>query len=417
MRRHILWLDATANLSRTATRDGVRRIFEKARESGFTTIVVDIKPTSGEVLYPSRVAPRLRHWKDGLELPEGYDLLGTAVETAESVGLELFAGLNVFVEGCVQDGRLRGAVLADPRRAAWRVVAYRPRQDPWVFVNPALPEVQAYELRILEEVVRSYPVAAVVLDRARFPGIYADLGRYTRHLLEERVAVRTRRWPEDVYRYTAGPGDGTIRTSSGDWVLPGPFFGPWLELRAWTIRQFVAAARDRIQTARPGTLLGVYAGSWYPTYYELGVNWANPALRRALEYLEEPVRSLVPEGYPRTGYQDLLDFFISGNYYSQVGEEEVATTPPVDASALEPAQTSAAVWWATVAGAARLVREVTGHLRPLYGGLYMEQYRDRPDRAKLAVRTCLDGSDGVMVFDASHVERFGWWSLMKEALN
>lgn len=416
MRRRILWLDATANLSRTATRDGVRRIFDKARESGFTTIVVDVKPTSGEVLYPSRVAPRLRHWKDGLELPESYDLLGTAVEVAEGVGLELFAGLNVFVEGCVQDGRLRGAILADSRRAAWRVVEYHPMQDPWVFVNPALPEVQAYELGIIEEVVRAYPVAAVVLDRARFPGIYADFSHCTRQMLEQRVGGRVCRWPEDVYRYTAGPTNGAIRTSSGNWILPGPFFGPWLELRASTIRQFVASVRERIRACRSGALLGIYAGSWYPTYYELGVNWANPALPGSLQYLEESVRSLLPEGYARTGYHDLLDFFISGNYYPRVRVEDVATTQ-LGTNALEAAQTLAPVWWASVEGAARLVHEVTGRLRPVYGGLYMEQYRGCPDKAKLAVRACLDGSDGVMVFDTSHVERFGWWGLMKEALD
>lgn len=412
MRRSVLWLDATANLNRTATRDGVRSIFERARDSGFTTIVVDVKPTSGEVLYASRVAPRLRHWGSGIELAADYDLLGVAVDPAQETELEVFASINVFVEGAVHGGRLRGALLADPRRSAWEVVAYHPKGatlgrlttfpgEQWAFVDPGDPAVQEYELAIVEEIARSYPVAGIVLDRTRYPGMVGDFSETTRKRLERHVGEAIRRWPQDVFIYTAHTAPGALPLSSGGWILPGPHFGAWLELRASTIRDFMEAARACLQAARPGASLGAYAGSWYPVYYELGVNWANPSLPRAHEHVEERVRALLPATYARTGYAEVIDLFLSGNYYPDVFEEEAGARP----------------WWMTVQGAARLVNEVTGRVRPVYGSLYLEQFRGRPEAARAAVRVCLETSDGVMLFDTCHIEAFGWWHLVREALS
>ena len=412
MRRRILWLDATANLSRTATRDGVRRIFDKARESGFTTVVVDVKPTSGEVLYPSRVAPRLRRWGSGIELAEDHDLLSAAVDAGRETGLEVFAGINVFVEGAIHDGRLRGAILADPRRASWEVVAYHAAGaslgpltsfpgEQSAFVNPADPAVQQHELAIIEEIVAGYPVAGIVLDRTRYPGMVGDFSETTRRLLERYVGSAIRRWPQDVFTYADDGAPGALALSSGHRVQPGPYLGAWLELRANIIRQFMEAARARLKAVRPDALLGVYAGSWYPIYYELGVNWANPSAPRALELIDERVRPLIPAGYGATGYAPVLDLFLSGNYYPDVFESEAGSKP----------------WWMTVQGAARLVSEVTGRVRPVYASLYLEQFRGRPEAARSAVQVCLEASDGVMLFDTCHIEAFGWWRLVKEALS
>lgn len=415
MRRHLLWLDATANLSRTATADGVRRIFHQARESGVTAIVVDVKPTCGEVLYPSRVAPRLRQWSGGIELSLGHDLLEAAVEAGRAAGLEVFAGINVFVEGAFHEGRLRGAILADPRRAPWEVVAYHPAKgeltlgrltrfpgEIWAFVNPAEPAVQQYELAIIEEIVRTYPVAGIVLDRARYPGMVGDFSETTRRRLERHVGEAVRHWPQDVFTYASdAAAPGALTLSTGHAVVPGPYLGAWLQLRAGIIREFVEAARARLKAARPEALLGVYAGSWYPTYYELGVNWASPTAPGALEFIDERVRQLLPADYPGTGYAPVIDLFLSGNYYRDVLESDAGAKP----------------WWMTVQGAARLVDRVTGRVRPVYASLYLEQFRGCPEAARQAVRICRESSDGVMLFDTCHVEAFGWWALMREALS
>lgn len=407
MRRRVLWLDATANLLRTADLAGIRRLLELARDSGLTTVVVDVKPTSGEVLYPSDVAPVLGG-REGRGGAVAFDRLEAAVTVAREVGLELFASVNVFVEGVVLDGRLRGAILLGERKD-WEVVAQRPdgsitplTQVPgerWAFVNPADPDVQHHELAVIEEIVRRYPVAGIILDRARYPGMVGDFSETTRRLLEREVGERITRWPQAVFEYSPDE-PGTLRLSSGAHVRPGPYLGAWLHLRARTIKEFIQMTRRRLGQLRSDALLGVYAGSWYPIYYELGVNWANPEVKDALEAIEQPVRSLLSETYTSTGYAPDLDLFISGNYYPDVLVAEAGEKP----------------FWMTVQGAAEMVSRVTGRIRPVYGGLYLEQYRDRPGDLARAIRVCLESSDGVMLFDTCHIEQYGWWDLVARAL-
>ncbi|MBE3597802.1 MAG: family 10 glycosylhydrolase [Limnochordaceae bacterium] len=252
-RRHVLWIDATANLPRTSSAEGLRSLLGRAREAGFTTVVVDVKPTSGEVLYPSRLAPVLRQWRSGVSLPAGYDLLGTAVEMAYREALELFASVNVFCEGAVHEGRLRGLLAGDPARAGWEVVAYREgrldrltrfAEERWAFVDPANPEVQAYELGILREILAAYPVAGIVLDRARYPGIVADFGEHTRRRLEALVGRAVARWPEDVYE-EADPGaasGGEGAAAHEDRVRGRPHHGRPLDPPRALVRRLAPAA-------------------------------------------------------------------------------------------------------------------------------------------------------------------------------
>lgn len=432
-RRRILWIDAVANLPRTDHRDGLAALLDRAVASGFTSVVVDVKPTSGEVLYMSRLAPRLGQWEPGYELPSGYDLLATALAEAEPRGLEVFAGLNIFVEGYRQKGRLRGAILADPSRFGWESVAYsasarhgepeassmKPSLAPisqfagkdWVFVNPALPAVQEYEAALLAEVVQNYPVAGVILDRARYTGLDTDFSAATREGLSNYVGEKVRRWPEDVYELVTAPPDGDaglLRSSEGYWLRPGPFFSQWLTWRAQVIHDFIVAARRRVKAVRSDALFGLYAGSWYPSYYELGVNWASSGFQSDNVVAAGPVSP----GHQATGFAEELDLFMSGNYYPEVYEREA--TGAVDASreqgeAKEPAQVRESNWWCTVEGACRLVEHVTRHVRPTYGSLYLAQYEGRPKRARQALEVCCAGSDGVMIFDSSHMDRLQWW--------
>src|SRR5439155_13181836 len=75
----VLWKDGTANLDRLKTREGVAEIMEKCRKARINTVIVDVKPLSGQVLYRSSLAPRMKEWK-GVTFPEGYDLLQTVIE-------------------------------------------------------------------------------------------------------------------------------------------------------------------------------------------------------------------------------------------------------------------------------------------------------------------------------------------------
>src|SRR5687768_14875838 len=49
----VLWMDGTANIGRLSTREGVANIMERCRRANVNTVVVDVKPLSGHVLYNS----------------------------------------------------------------------------------------------------------------------------------------------------------------------------------------------------------------------------------------------------------------------------------------------------------------------------------------------------------------------------
>ena len=97
MQGRVLWVDATANLDRITTIEGVRDIVAKARRANITTLVVDAKPVCGLVTFRSNIAERLLEWK-GVKYPD-FDVLGAFVEEGHKAGLEIAASFNVLGEG------------------------------------------------------------------------------------------------------------------------------------------------------------------------------------------------------------------------------------------------------------------------------------------------------------------------------
>ena len=163
-------------------------------------------------------------------------------------------------------------------------------------------ETSTRELAILKELVTKYAIDGVVYDdRLRYAGLNADFGFNTRDQFERYVGQRLV-WPDDVFRWTLLPD-----LSRG--VIPGKFYDSWLTFRAETICSFIEEARKVIDKARPGTLLGVYAGSTYGEYTNQGANYA------ASEF-EAGFRFLTPS-YQQAGFANYLDFIIPGCYYNR----------------------------------------------------------------------------------------------------
>lgn len=94
----ILWIDATANLDRINTAEKIAALVAQVQQTGFNTIVLDVKPIVGHTLYPSRFAPKLTAWK-GRTLPADFDPVAAFVAHARAAGLTLVANLNTFSEG------------------------------------------------------------------------------------------------------------------------------------------------------------------------------------------------------------------------------------------------------------------------------------------------------------------------------
>jgi uncharacterized lipoprotein YddW (UPF0748 family) len=122
----VMWIDGSANLTRkvngveqdyTTTADGVRDIVQKCKAAGINTLVVDVKPLSGEVLYASKIAPRMKQWK-GRAVPE-FDILEAFVREGHAAGLEVHAAINTLSEG----HKLFGVGPAY-QKPAWQSIVY-----------------------------------------------------------------------------------------------------------------------------------------------------------------------------------------------------------------------------------------------------------------------------------------------------
>src|SRR5437763_13739043 len=118
----VLWMDATANLDRLSSRQGVAAVLDRCRTARINTVVVEVKPLSGLVLYHSRIAPRLTEWR-GKRYPD-FDLLQAMVEEGHRRGLKIHAAIDVFSEGHKQ-------VRVGPayQRPRWQAIVYDVRRE------------------------------------------------------------------------------------------------------------------------------------------------------------------------------------------------------------------------------------------------------------------------------------------------
>lgn len=98
LQARVLWIDATANLDKLNTEAKIKVLFDKIQLSGFNTVVLDVKPISGQTLFPSKIAPRLLEWR-GKTMPVEFDPVKVAVEEAHIRQLSIFCSLNAFSEG------------------------------------------------------------------------------------------------------------------------------------------------------------------------------------------------------------------------------------------------------------------------------------------------------------------------------
>lgn len=94
----IMWIDATANVDRYNTEDKIVKLVAALKDVGFNTIILDVKPISGQVIYNSKIAPKLAEWK-GRQLPADFDPLTIFCREARKDDITLCVSLNAFSEG------------------------------------------------------------------------------------------------------------------------------------------------------------------------------------------------------------------------------------------------------------------------------------------------------------------------------
>lgn len=392
--RLALWAELPANLIALSTRAGVAAILDRAKAAGVTAIVPEAKNAWGFVAYESTFAPHIRtstvprtlppeYPPPATWFPHDYDLLQVIIEEAHARGIEVHVAINVFGEGL--NAFRVGTAFERPQWQTWHVAGPdrtvpAPEVGTITFVNPALPEVQLYELAIIGEIVERYDVDGVVLDRLRYPDITADVSEASREQFERWLGWRLERWPDDVLQVRSGR------------IVRGPFFAQWVAWRATVIRQFVRAAETVVHAIKPNVAFAAYVGGWYPQYWNEGVNWASASFTPPYDWA-------TPE-WQRAAVAELFDYLMVGLYYSSLSPVEAALR--------------GLPGWMSVEGGAQLAREVVADTRPVVGSLLLTSYEGNPNRFQAALQKTLELTSGVMLFDLTYLERYDWWQFLQE---
>lgn len=398
-----LWIDAAANFpSYGNDADSIARDCRRIAQMGFSDIVVDVRPTSGDVLFASVVAPaltRMPGWVGGgwgfRERTAEFDYLQAFIDAGHAVGLKVHAGVNMMVGGWKAPGIELGMVYDQPERQAWCSVDYR-KDGQLVnhavdsetvggrFLDPANPEVQDFLLSMLAELAAYDGLDGIVMDRCRYDDYAMDAG-YTeagRQAFTASLGRDPERWP--VFEE---PGHIFLERT------PDELENRWLTFRCQVIHDFVAKAADRVRQVNPDVRFGIYVGAWFSEYYRSGVNWTSPSYDLASE---EPTYAWATPEYRATGLADLVDFMLLGTYCPAAhvhGNEEK-----------------------TMEGYARLGRKRLCGDVPFYAGPDIGNEKGFEKGGQMALLPEIEATlqreaDGFFLFDLCHIRMFDYWDV------
>lgn len=400
-----IWVDAAANFPDYAnSKENIARDLALAKDAGFTDIVVDVRPTTGDVLFKTIVVDQVKFlyaWVGGqytqIQRTATWDYLQAFIDEGHRLGLKVHAGINTFVGGNTINGGT-GMLYRDKTKESWAtqmntsagIVSVMATGESTKFFNPVNEEVQTYLCNLLKDLAK-YNVDGIFLDRGRFLDLKSDFSDYTRKKFQEYMGnVTITNFPEDILAV----GSSNLPTTYPKYLLK------WLEFRAKVIHDFMEKARNAVKTVNSRINFGVYVGGWYSTYYEVGVNWASPQFDTSLKY------KWATKDYKKYGYADMMDQMLIGAYAS-------------------PLKVSGTTEW-TMQGFCMLAKEkIKDDCKIVAGGPDIGNW-DANNQASQAeenraivnsVKACMDVCDGYFLFDMIHLKLANQWQYAKEGIN
>lgn len=401
----LMWIDAEANFERFSHKDSIDYYLNKIKSLGFTHAVVDIRPITGEVLYKSQYAPQMKEWK-GAKAGD-FDYLGYFIQKGHELGLEIHASLNVFCAG--HNYFDRGMVYNG--HPEWASMVYTPekgiipiteeKQKYGAMINPLNEEYRTHILNVLKEVVTKYPdLDGLMLDRVRYDGISADFSPLSREKFEAYIGQEIAKFPEDIFRWQ--------KKDKKQFVpQPGKYFTKWIEWRTRNITEFMALARKEVKAANPNVSFGTYTGAWYPSYYEVGVNFASNQYDPSKDF------DWATSDYQKYGYAELIDLYATGNYYTDISIEEYKKNNRSIWNETD-SQAQSGTWYC-VEGSCQHLRQILKGNK-FMGGILVDQFYDNPAKLSQTIEMNLRRSDGLMVFDIVHIISKNLWKEVEEGM-
>mgnify|MGYP000896139883 CR=1 FL=1 len=374
----LVWIEADANFARLGTAERMSTIFHKLADMGAKGIVLDVKGVAGLVSYNSSIADHLKTW-NGYTQATDFDYLKNAIIEAKKAGLKVFASVDVFTEGLNYQGNKYGKIYTDTAfsniqsQVMTTSGIIKKVSDIYTFgfLNPLQPKAQSYELSLIKEIVKNYNIDGIVLDYCRYCDICADFSDYSLNKFKEWANLPGIETTDIVQSWvTASNGLAQPKTT-------GIYYRKWLEFRAQTIHNFIKEAHDVVKSIKLHIAFCSYSGAWYDSYYDVGANWASYKYDPSIDF------SWATPTYKNTGYAELLDLFITGNYTSTL---------------------SGSGWWTIqgeIEGANNVLRNANYH----YGAIDIGNTTwNNLDNMEDAIIMLLKQTKGIMLFDLVHID-------------
>ena len=406
-----VWIDASGNFEQFAnSQDNIVAELKKIKDMGFTDVVVDVRPTTGDVLFKSSVADpvtKMDAWTNSgyvwLERTATWDYLQTFVDEGHKLGLRVNASIITFGGGylCPYNLGSIGMLYRDSTKKKWATVLntadglvssmdLQDAETAWgaKFLNPANDEVQEYILQIISDLAQ-YDIDGIILDRCRYDDylLKCDFSDESRAKFEQFIGKPVSNFPGDIM-------------PAGTALYPDyetTWYKDWLAFRVKVIHDFIVKARKTVKDINPKIKFGCYVGAWYSDYYLNGVNWASPKYNPATEFPE-----WANSKYQEYGYADHLDYLFIGAY---AGSDDIYGNGE----------------WTVQGFCIQAGKKLKGDV-PYIGGPDIGNGTGWADGGKAAripdaIDACINNSDGMFLFDLCHIRMHNYWDACKQGID
>lgn len=312
-----IWIDAAANFYDFAnSKENIARDMKKIKLAGFTDVVVDVRPTTGDVLFKTDAVDqvtKLGYWAGSTfkyhERTATWDYLQAFIDACRELDLKVHAAINTFTGGHQNTLGQQGLLFRDASKKSWAsslnltTGITNSMDDPNTgtkFFDPSNEDVQKFLLKLIEDLAK-YDVDGIFLDRCRFDDLSSDFSANSKKKFEEYIGQSVSNFPNDVVI----PGTTPEKLPANE----PKYFKQWLEFRAKVVHDFIVKAREKVKSTNNNIQFGVYVGAWYSTYFGVGVNWASPTYDTNKFYPK-----WASPKYKDYGYADHIDFLLLGAY-------------------------------------------------------------------------------------------------------
>ena len=380
-----IWIDAHANLSTLATKANITRYIEMIKDAGFDRIYLDVKPGIGYALYKSDILKPLTKWGNEQPVRDYDDYLGFWLQEAERLDLDVIATISTLGFGATKerqgvvyddhkwDGKTQFALPSNNNPNA--LIDIRDQTDvDAAMLNPCLPEVQEFVVSIVQEIITKYPkLKGLCLDYCRWFSGNHGFGDATIRGLET-YSGKTVTNKNDIITATGGI---------------GPMYKYWIEYRSAAVTNLITNIRAKVKSIHPEMELQLWASAQWSSRLSVGQNWASKT------YIPTP-DSRYTSTYNTTGFANQLEVFVLGAYAEAVW---IKDNPGSE--------------WSVENFVDTYDNFIKGDCK-VYGSIQNYQY----DAKGLsdAIYLCMKRTDGLMIFELSHVIRTGAWNNLKEAI-